>query len=51
MLYASGKGRALAQLLEDAPPIRDPTPEEKQAAEEARLAEAEAAAAAAAAAA
>jgi len=50
LLYSAGKGRALAQLRDDAPDtIKDQTPEEKQAAEEARLAEeAEAAAAAAA---
>ena len=50
-LYSAGKGRALAQLLEDAPPLRDPTPEEKQAEAERQQIEAEAAAAAAAAAA
>ena len=51
LLFSAGKGRALAQLRDDAPhTIKDPTPEEKQAAEEARLAEeAEAVAAAAAA--
>ena len=50
LLYSAGKGRALAQLRDDAPhTIKDQTPAEKQAAEEARLAEeAEAAAAAAA---
>ena len=53
LLLDVGKGRAVAQLMEDSPhTIKDLTPEEKEAAEEARVAaEAEAAAAAAAAAA